>query len=667
MGNYNNRSGELNTMLAALITASEAEGGSEGATERNQASARIAEYISARDRALAELVEAAKSICSGSSNADTIWRRPVDSLAESAARILGGLTSGITNPGKAAQAFAWQVQSQEARFVAILQGMDLLGRWAGMEKLRVDVEGTNAALQAKWRALAEKSASLDYNQDAMAVQLKQALVGARATAEARSRATSERLKVVSGELALLSNDSSRADWHEDTTDAMQSVFSMASQVYRELDADSAALMAAAAAARNAVQALRGMQDAEIGAIHRLFLDARAEAAQFCRQSASDLAEAMLQECRSILTNAATSLPTSAQQADAQAMASDILAWTEPLKASIQKAFEALKSEHAGRFLGDLNSATTEALAHSGAWAGRRGWESEVLRGLGDARAQAESHWQFRVDEPCQKLAATIQARLDGAERITAEAADKRRARDERFAGARTELFQYLPTDADLDAFVVDFYSSVQSQFWQGITRAEKMNILLEAIGADTVLKKAREHYERINPFTADDLPTRRNEYAVNVADRESLLATLGTGADFEAFALDHFARAYNEFTSTMTRRQRAALLLSHFPASEVLAKAKDYYGKLHPFDARNMPTRPGRYPATVEDRDRLVTLLQTDADFEAFALDYFKHAFDDFGSGMDRQQKAGLILAYYGASAVFAKLKEHLDARDKRS
>lgn len=666
MGNYTNRANELKAMLAEMTVASESEGHSEGATERNQASARITEYIDARNRYLGELSEAAKSICNNPGNAESTWRRPLENLAECTNRILGGLLTGIANPGQSAQAFAWKVQSQEASFVRALQGLDLVGQWVRMDKLRVDVESMNASLQAKWRALAEKSTSLDYAQNELASQLKQALVTAGACARARSASSSERFRTVMSDLGRLSDDSGQPDWHERSTRGLEAAFSTASQAYRELGSDAASLIAAAATARASIQALRGLQDAETSAVHRLFHTAREDAAQFCRQGASDLAAAAMQECRDMLSKAASNMPTSAQQADIQALGSDMLACAEPLTASIQKAFELLKSEHAGRFLGDLNSATIEALAHPSAWSGRRGWEADVQRILGECRAQAESHWQVRLDEPCLKLATAVQTRLDAAEKTARDAADRRRARDERLIGARTELLHYLITDSDLDAFTIDFYSDVRRQYWEGITRPEKMNILLDTIGVDTVLAKAREYYERRNPFTADDLPTRRNEYQVRIEDRESLLATLKTDSDFMAFALDFYRRAFDEFTSSMTRRQKAALLLSHFPASAVLAKAQEYYGKLHPFDERNMPTRPGRYPASEYDRDRLVDMLKTDSDLEAFALDYFKHAFDDFSCGMIRQQKAGLIIAYYGASAVFATLKEHLEAEAKR-
>lgn len=57
-------------------------------------------------------------------------------------------------------------------------------------------------------------------------------------------------------------------------------------------------------------------------------------------------------------------------------------------------------------------------------------------------------------------------------------------------------------------------------------------------------------------------------------------------------------------------------------------------------------------------RKQVDQVLRTDADLEAFCLDYFPCAFQRFGQGMERTEKVNLLFALVDLADIVAKLRE---------
>lgn len=57
-------------------------------------------------------------------------------------------------------------------------------------------------------------------------------------------------------------------------------------------------------------------------------------------------------------------------------------------------------------------------------------------------------------------------------------------------------------------------------------------------------------------------------------------------------------------------------------------------------------------------RKQVDQVLRTDADLEAFCLDYFPCAFQRFGQGMERTEKVNLLFALVDLAEVVARLRE---------
>ena len=207
--------------------------------------------------------------------------------------------------------------------------------------------------------------------------------------------------------------------------------------------------------------------------------------------------------------------------------------------------------------------------------------------------------------------------------------------------------------------MIDYFGDACRDYYEGMTAIEKANRLFERYGPDTVLPKAREVWERLHPFDEKDLPTHRWAYEVSERDREVLLRSAKDDSELEKLAIDYFAQASRNFTDTMTGRQKAALILAIYGAGEVLPKAREYFQKLHPFDEKDLPTRPDKYPVSESDRDWLNQRFATDAGLEAFALDFFRDASLDFGNNMTRTQKCGLLIGRFGLGAIKSKLTEY--------
>lgn len=59
---------------------------------------------------------------------------------------------------------------------------------------------------------------------------------------------------------------------------------------------------------------------------------------------------------------------------------------------------------------------------------------------------------------------------------------------------RQLIIQLLRTDSDLNAFCLDYFSSVQKRFVDGMDRVQKVNLLLEVANPDDVLKTLRQAF-----------------------------------------------------------------------------------------------------------------------------------------------------------------------------
>lgn len=58
---------------------------------------------------------------------------------------------------------------------------------------------------------------------------------------------------------------------------------------------------------------------------------------------------------------------------------------------------------------------------------------------------------------------------------------------------RRLLQEYIQTDSDLDAFCVDFFPDVYSQFTDTMDRTRKINILLTRADSEAIQKKIRHN------------------------------------------------------------------------------------------------------------------------------------------------------------------------------
>lgn len=62
-------------------------------------------------------------------------------------------------------------------------------------------------------------------------------------------------------------------------------------------------------------------------------------------------------------------------------------------------------------------------------------------------------------------------------------------------------------------------------------------------------------------------------------------------------------------------------------------------------------------------RNAISQLLRSDSELNAFALDYFPRAYDQFSGGMERNAKVTLLLQYGSPEKVMAALREKFPGR----
>lgn len=649
MGDYSQRSTELAALVAEFAAASPSE------QERQHFAARVPEYLEARRRRLDELVEAIADVCEAGSEPEPRWRRVVEGLATDAAHILGQILSGIGEPSAAAIALKYRMQSEEERFIRPLLDAGVAARWGQLGPLRREVDTMDRSLRARWAGLVEKSAEIDRAQGELATAIRDRLRTLREDAAREQTAAAAALASAADTASRLGDGNTDERWYERARAGIGPVFATVAATTAAASASADRTAAAATAARTELARLRALQEAEVGGLHRLFHEARAEAAQLRAASRADRGTALVREGQDLLASWAAAQTGSALQSDAGALARDLAGRTAPALAALTAAWDALIREHDGRFFGSLSSATTAALRHPSEWAARQGWYAELPAALAELRARGGGLDVGALRTAVDALAATARARLAAREQQARSAEEHRRDLESRFASARVELTHYLPTDSDQEAFFLDYFPNAARPLLDvpsDLTRSDKFNRVFEIEGVDPVLRKAREVFWHENPFDGNDVPTRPREFAVVETDREVLLSLMRTASDLEALALDYFPQAAKEFASDMTNRRKAALVLATYGGTAVLKQAREYFWAHHPFDDRDLPTRPWAYPVSESDRDALAKLFVTDNELDGFATEAARRAALEFKPGMTRRQRAGLILAIHSSDIM---------------
>lgn len=646
MGDYSQRNKELLAEIAELTDA----------RERDNFTQRVNEYLDARKRRLDELVEAIPDVCAANDDPERRWRRAPETFAGDHTRTLGQLLSGINDPSAAALALKWHIHSEEERFITPLLELGVPARWGKLGVLLRELESMDKSLRARWTGLAEKTKAIDDAQDRAVAHLKDTLSARKTEAEARQRIVAAQVENAASELSKLDQDSERADWHDATARQLESIFAALDRTFDELSADARAWTTANNEARRELATLRALQDAELGSIHRLFYEAKKEAEDFRNASPLDRAKTLLREGQELLSSWASSQAGSALQSDAAALGKDLSAKTDAIMSQLSQAWDVFTREHEGRFFGSLSSATREALLHPSAWSSRQSWYGELPRAFSELRSRSGGLDIIGLlNLPAQELATTAQGRLALKERRLVDKETYRKTIESRYDAARATLRTYMVTDDELDAFILDYFHGsipLSADLPSELTRSDKMNVLFEVQGVDRVLEKARGLFEVKYPFDRYDKPNKRYPFPVDDTEREILLEIFKTDADFSAFALDFCRRASDEFTGSMTRRQKAALVIAHYGGATALEKARECFVRDNPFDERDLPRRKYNYSVNESDRETIVATLKTDAELDGFAVEYARQAYNQFTSTMGARRKAALILAIHGSEAV---------------
>lgn len=147
--------------------------------------------------------------------------------------------------------------------------------------------------------------------------------------------------------------------------------------------------------------------------------------------------------------------------------------------------------------------------------------------------------------------------------------------------------------------------------------------------------------------------------------RKLLYAVLRSDADWDAFCIDYFERAYQRFSGGMDRHQKTNILFQYEEPSAILerlqdacAEAVERHTGLLSYEAA-LPPAPGRTPTTNSLRTLLDAVLRSDSDLDAFCLDYFERTYTRFSWAMDRLQKKALLFMNEEPRTILARLREH--------
>lgn len=627
--------------------------------EMDQLRARLAEFAAARRQRLQGILDAADAICGGADSPASRWRSAVQGLADDASRILPGITSGLNNPSPAAVALQYRVGVEEAKFVQPLLAAAAPQRWAALLALVQEVRTFDGALTARWQALQEQAQSVHQMQGTTFDRLQEAVARRAERSTLQQGTVADHWQKAAQQITSLSTGANAQGWHEQAHRALADASNTIRLSLSDANHDVASWRELQSQILSAQAQLQSLQAVETQTLHPLFRQARRECEDFCTNPAPERARQLLRDTDEALSAWASSQASSALSSEAQELARSCGARAVQIVADVERAWADFRRNQDGVFIGSLSSAAREALWHTSAWADRaRNW-ANLLPRIEALRPLLANRWGVDAAAPFEALRKAAQHRLDAQETAFAEAQNHENTLNSLYASAREELFRRCRDDGAFDAFVVDHFSDVCRDYYDGMTAIEQANRLFERHGPDTVLPKAREVWERLHPFDEKDLPTHRWAYEVSERDREVLLRSAKGDAELEALAIDHFAQAARNFTNTMTGRQKAALILAIYGADEVLPKAQQYFQKLHPFDEKDLPTRPDKYPVSESERDWLNQRFATDAGLEAFAIDFFRGAFLDFGSNMSRTQKCGLMIGRFGLGAIKSKLTEY--------
>lgn len=325
----------------------------------------VSDYTGERDRQLTALVDAMGAIASAETDSEAVWATPARALAAAVESKLGTIltANSITEPTTFAVGTQWGISSTEKLYADGLTGVGIAHIWKAIQTIRAGDAMFLVGLEAEWNLLKRKSVEIYSKASPFATRIADVLENSPGGGVPVTELSSEGTDII----ALANKIAGSSDSPSSLRSAVESAFDEYRRKLEEVERFTRDWQLTIDQAKSDVAILKGLQAAEIEALHKVFKDRRKEAQGYLDEPSHENIDRLIDEADSRWNSWAGGLPSPGMKKDSDEL---IIMLMKPLSQRLEdsKAFlSSFEDLYDGIFLDSVDDETVQLLTNDDDW------------------------------------------------------------------------------------------------------------------------------------------------------------------------------------------------------------------------------------------------------------------------------------------------------------
>jgi hypothetical protein len=371
------RRGELDTIVENLTDSLEkwvgeqpegearAAAAAKGKQEQDAFDRNVRDYSDERDRQLTTLIDTMRAIASAEADPESIWATPARALAAAVESKLGTILTGnsITSPTPFAVGAQWGISSTEKLYADGLLGVGVAPTWKAIQLIRAADAMFLIGLEAQWNLLKQKSLEIYRNASPYATRIADVVENSPGGGVPVTELSSDGDDIT----ALANKIAGSSDSPSSLLSAAEGAFDVYRRGLAEVERFTRDWQLTIDQAKSDVAILKGLQAAEIEALHRVFKDRRKEAQEYHDHPSHENIDRLIDDLDSRWNSWAGGLPAPGMKKDSDEL---IIALMKPLSTRLEDSRAFLKSFedlYDGIFLNAVDAETVQLMCNDDDW------------------------------------------------------------------------------------------------------------------------------------------------------------------------------------------------------------------------------------------------------------------------------------------------------------